>query len=738
MRYPEEFCKKVIEQAKNQGIKPTARLFRIAPNTIRNWIKLSKGENPEDSLYHRPRNRIKPEIETYVISLKEKSPTITFRVIQSVLKKERNIMLSLEGIRGILRRFGMTGDCYYPLRNQGTPEIERGIKFAESLISMSRIEEAAKILNSLPALPDFTILEKIPTQMLTTRRQVEQLGAIVDKLPKKELLERAKELRKKCEEEKRLYTAIFAAAIEVNALNFRGFPRKVELILKKYTRFLDNLPPPMKYLFLSECYISFIRKPSLFPQEAFRNFLRNFENFCKNMPPGDHRIMWYYYLSGAFHISGNINKALYWMEKLLCENLKKDEKKYLTQYFALLGLKGDYEKLMEFDFDAIIKNQPISGLLRLSLVKANALLAMGNLKDSLYIVLNHFYDAQKEHLVSYMQRFSFFLACYYGSLNQVNKVKQYLKKAYYYSRHFEHLRKFYEMFLQPGLGEYPGNSADVEIQLAYLYRRACKTLKRRDYLRAYNFAKRRGLMGLFHRIVLLRPDIVVKFIKERKQTYLPEKFLSLPVFKEATPGWRIFLLRNKESVFYGDKKISIAASSKDFHLLVYLFLNRKKNINRDTLLELFYKNTTAPDKCLIKAFSRIRAKLGLPKGVLTLRKTLGVFFNVEARMDLEEFEERFKIGKIFERAGETNRAIVEYQECFKLYKKSPFDWMGYYYNFAEDRRALVRSMYQEICMKLLVWAKEKGDYKWVNRIRMKLKIEGLMSQEGQKGDATNF
>lgn len=728
-RFGLEFYKRVIEEAKRIGIKPSARQFKIAPNTIRRWLKFSNAGEMSNFHYHRPHNRIDYEIESFIANLKERDPTITLKTIQTILVNEKNTKMSLEGIKGCLYRFGMSWSNYLPLRVRMTSEIEEGLSNAEKFISQGNLEDAAMVLNSLPALSDFSILEKIPSSLLTTRRQVEQLEPLVDKLSKKELLKKARAIHRRCEKEKLFYSAIFAATIEANALNFLGYTYRVSATFKKYKKFLNNLPPPMKYLFLSECYISYVREPGRFPQGSFKNFLHNFENFCKNLPPGGHKILWYYYLSGNYYISSNLRKASFWMEKLLGEKPEGYEKKYLSQYFGLLALNGEYEKLLKLDSILSLKNQAIPSLLRIILAKANALLGTGSPNDALSLILNQFSEARREHLITFMHRFSFFLAYCYGALNEHQKMREYLKQACAFSKGSEKSKILYKILLQLEQAKYSCNLDDAEIRLTHLYLNACKNLSHKDYLRAYNYARKKGLIGFFHRLVLLHPSIVIKFIKEQKKTYLPEYFLNLPVLKCAVPSWQLFLLREKETIFYGEKRIGIPTNSRDFHLLVYLFLNRKRNIRIEDLLELFYRNTNAPERCLIKALSRIRNKLRLSKRRLISRMTTGVYFDVEARVDLEAFEEHFKIGKVFEKGGKIGQAIKEYQVCFKLYKKSPFEKMGYYYNFAEDRRTIVRNMFQQCCVGLLTWAKERGNYNWVNKIKAKMEKEGLTEAE---------
>lgn len=250
-------------------------------------------------------------------------------------------------------------------------------------------------------------------------------------------------------------------------------------------------------------------------------------------------------------------------------------------------------------------------------------------------------------------------------------------------------------------------------------------------MKAYRFAVKKGLQGLLHHIILLNPEAVNNLLKKGKDTLLSKEFLRLPVFKGVIPVLKLLLLKEKEAIFYGEHKIKMSPRTKDFHLLVYLFLNRKKHLKRDDLTDIFYHKVQNPIKSLTKALSRIRRILNLPREVLSSTQQ-GVFFNIETKIDLEEFEERFRMGRIFEKVGEIKQALKEYQECFAIYKKSPFERMGYYYNFAEDRRTLARNMFEHLCYVLLEHAKQKKEEKVIIKIIQKLKKEGYSNDKSSQ------
>jgi transposase-like protein len=720
IEYTAEFRVQAVEKALKQGIKPTVRELELSGNTLRKWIKGYKTAGISSFIkYRQPYNRTGSEIEKFVVYLKERKPTITLKEIQRIINMEKSKVLSINGIERILKRFSMTGKNFLPLRGEDTSEIQKGMKLARFLLAQGNFKKAARVLNSLPTLSDFSILEKIPSQLLSLRRQVEQLNALWSTLPMAERYKKARELRKQSEKEKSFFTGMFVAFLEMNALNFLGKPTKVFSLYKKYRKYLSRLPLPLKYKILSECFLSFLLVPEKYSAKILKKFPNELAHFCTKLPEGVHRVYWYNMVSDFFLVIGKINKSLEWKEKLLPELSPKDRKEYLPTYLSLLSLKGSYAEIFKF-------NEPFKDIsfLRASLSRAEASLGMGKPTEALEIALNIFYKAKREHLILSMSQFTFFIACAYSALKETKKAKQYLKMSRYFSRNIKR-RRILSSLLLGVISPVSYYSRDPWVNLTKLYLLACKTLRKKNYLKAYKFAERKGFLGFFHRIAVFHPEVVINLLKKGKETYLPKEFLTLPVFHEATPMFKLFLLRDKESIFYGDRKINISPHTKDFHLLTYLFLNRKKTLDKENLINIFYKDVSNPSQCLIKALSRIRNCFSLPKGVLSLRKT-GVFFDIEAEVDLEKFEESYKLGRISEKVGEVQHALREYQECFMLYKKSPFEQTGYYYNFAEERRTFVRNMYKELCDFLIMHAQEKGKNKIINKIRRKLKREILM------------
>jgi len=722
VRHTEEFRLQAVEKAVRQGIRPTVRELKISRSTLKRWLRsYKKGSLATFMKYYRHHRRFTSRLEEFVLFLKEKNPKFTLKQIQGIIRKEKGKFMTLKSVHCILERYGMTNKSFLPLRGPNTLEIQKGMKIARFMLEQNRIAKAARILNSLPAVSDFAILKRIPPQFLSLRRKAGQLDSLWDDLSTKEIYKRARKLRRSCEKKKLFFTAIFLTTIEMNALHFLGQPTSVLFLHRRYSKYLHRLPTPLKYRFLLQVMIAGLYAPNKCLKEILRNFPYRLEQYCIKLPAGEHRIYWYDAMSAYFQIIGEIDKSLSWMEKLLHEIPQESKRDYLPEYLSLLATKGTYSEILKFN-ESLKVVSPFLGL-RISLAKANALLlGMGNPKAALEIALNAFSKAEKEYLLPTMAGFAFFIACTFGALKETKRAKRYLKMSLYYSKNIMRYKTLFSLVL----GSAPPilRSDDAMIQLVNRYLIACRTLRKTHYYKTYKFAEKRGLIGFLHRIILLRPNAVINLLHKGRVTHLPKEFLDLPVFKEEQPIFMLSLLKEKESIFYGNNKINISPRTKDFHLIVYLSLNRKKNLDREKILNIFFQTNKNPSKILSKAFSRIRRILNLPKETLFSRRE-GVLLNIKAKIDLEEFEEMYKMGKVLEKVGKIASALQEYQQCFALYKKSPFEKMGYHYHFAEERRTNVRSMFEDICHPLIKDAEAKGDIKKVNEIENKLKKEGL-------------
>lgn len=104
---PRYYRLKLVEHAKRCGVKPTAKLFRCSPNTVRKWLRRFDGSY--DSLSERSRApcrrpmKLSPEAEREILTARRKLPTWG----AARLKRDMALPYSDKAIRRVLREHGL-------------------------------------------------------------------------------------------------------------------------------------------------------------------------------------------------------------------------------------------------------------------------------------------------------------------------------------------------------------------------------------------------------------------------------------------------------------------------------------------------------------------------------------------------------------------------------------------------------------------------------------------------------
>lgn len=99
---------RLVESARQRGIKPTARLFATTVPTVRKWLRRYQQQGPRGlreqsrAPHHQPR-QTSPEIESQVVALRQRLPTFGARR----LIREFDLPLSHRALERIWRRHGL-------------------------------------------------------------------------------------------------------------------------------------------------------------------------------------------------------------------------------------------------------------------------------------------------------------------------------------------------------------------------------------------------------------------------------------------------------------------------------------------------------------------------------------------------------------------------------------------------------------------------------------------------------
>ncbi|MEO0206766.1 MAG: helix-turn-helix domain-containing protein, partial [candidate division WOR-3 bacterium] len=207
--------KAIEEYQKTKSLKTVAKRYNIHYATLSRWVKKI---NEDRILYHRPWNRMPPEVEETIMMLKENNPGTTLNQAKQRLL-EKGIHISIKGIYDIWNRYGLAKrlvDDPFSFFVQETSETKNCLEYVQHLLidksSQENLKKAAGIVNSLPGYPPNynDILEQIPENLLSLRRRLDRLYNQFLKIPTPEFYKKIHRLRLQFERKKFYYSAIMA------------------------------------------------------------------------------------------------------------------------------------------------------------------------------------------------------------------------------------------------------------------------------------------------------------------------------------------------------------------------------------------------------------------------------------------------------------------------------------------------------------------------------------------------
>jgi len=155
----------MIQRAKRIGVKPAARLFACAPNTIRKWCNRFDGSLASlEELSRAPRRRprkLKPFQENHILQAKRKLPTWG----AARLKRDMELPYSEKAIRRVLKEHGLTRK--YRRKKHQTKRCLREIKRNWRVWQQITVDT-----KNLKDLPEYILQARrlgLPTQQYTAR-----------------------------------------------------------------------------------------------------------------------------------------------------------------------------------------------------------------------------------------------------------------------------------------------------------------------------------------------------------------------------------------------------------------------------------------------------------------------------------------------------------------------------------------------------------------------------------------
>jgi len=686
------------------SLNEVASYFGIHPWTLKRWIRWYN-EGGEKNLkrekkFRKSANRFDTTIEKKIVLLKERNPNITLSKAKETLERE-NIKVSINGIWCIWKRYGLTGfmkeKCTPSFLNYitETVEIRSGIENAEKALKKGNIEQAANILNGLPACPAISFLGKIPDKFLSLQRRVEKLYLLFGKIPFSELKKRAKTLREQSEDKELFYLSTRVGVLEGLALDLLQESEKLLLLTQRLRQRFKNKrgiirgDPNLRFILLileGHAYGDLLQiKKSLNCARKCKVLLRSFPYISEAQ----------YWLATLFSHIGYHKEA----GKLFKHILSEQKPEIISNYASCLSISGEYRGALATLRK--IKVQLKGFASQASLVRAMCYLGEGKIREALSFAHLALKESKKEGFRNQYHIATLILASGYAALNEKVKAKTLLKRPMPILKKFRMQRDL--LVRQVLLGKTTHINYDERenttppIRLALLLKRAQETLRIKDYRRAYNYARSQKIMGYFHLYLLFFPEPVHHILSKGKPSHLPSRFLRLPVFQKDIPTYHLKFLGSVR-VYRNGKLIRARLSPKEAAFLIHLFLNQGKEIPLTSLYKNFWHESRDPERTFSHFLVNIRKYLKLSlrslyitKGSFDKEKSL--HFRSHITTDYQYYKETLAQAKALLRAGEWGFAKREYLRAFKLFRGEPFRKM--YDDWSDDKRLEVLFSYEK-------------------------------------------
>jgi transposase len=699
-KFPFEKRVEIVENYLNKGgsLRNIAHDYGISYMTLWRWVKQYKKagkENLRKNNFHKSSNKSFPKkLEKQIMLLKENQPCLTIKKAVQILE-QRDLHISHNRVWMIWKRYGLVKRPKHDplsLICSGTPEIENGMQQARLLIKKGEIKNAANLLNKLPVLTDDSILKDIPEEFLSLRRKLEWLHllSLLNAIPRLELFNKARRIRKNMENRGYLFSSIFAGFLEVFALQWMREPEKqldvLNLISKRMVKIRDK-----GLRFTLHILLATTRSELLQVKETLQH-LKECRKLLASLP---YPFYWMSFGDLLMSIS-RCKEGVFYYKKII-DSIKANQPLKGLFYIKIAQgyvMTGQYQKSLLF-LDKIkstgIEKAYLNSVVQ---IKANICYAHGRLEDAV-----HFYEKSFKTAKSANFRNIFFAASL--GLAQVNQALGRKKEAYTILKRCLPLMKRYRMrkeaFVLRFFIKHIAISTHLHkfpvYRLLFLLQKAAKTLHIKDYYDALRFARRRGLLGIFHRYVVFFAEPVLHMFEKGKRTGLLKAILKFPVFNQKIPVYHIKLLGNI-IVYKNQQCLKTKLLPKEKALLIHVALKLgepDKIISLKDLLVNFWPKSANPSNLLSHLLVILKKKLRLPGHLLQIshRKDEPVLINrgIHFITDYNEFEQTLTTAQALERAGEWGFAKREYLRAFKLFRGEPFKKM--YDNWSEQMRRVI-------------------------------------------------
>lgn len=680
----------------NLSLRKTAIKLNLHYRTLYRWVKRYRQGGKENlkrnDNYRKPHNRISYSLEKKIMLLKEQKPGLNLNKARYLLKKE-GINLSIKGIWSVWYRHGLTNrseEFPYAFFGPATSECRQALNNARKYLAENKTIEAANILNSLPACPRNRILVEIPENLLSLKRKLESLEFLRGKIPYPEYAKKSKELLHLCEKKKLYYSALIAGFHYINALQWMTEPQKKLSFLKQIKKHASQLhEPALRFLFI---YHEATAWATLLNGKKVVRLLKE----CKRLAVQKPTLFFLSSVASVFTSLQDYKSAMYFVQKSF-ETIKKDEDKKIINLFlaSCLTEMGKYKESTKLLKESEKKMESYKTIFHI--LQAQCAFGEGKLSRASYFLEKALNEAEAGALRNYLHVASFISASIYAALGMVKEARCQINKCIPLLKKFKIARDLLMRKILLKKIHISRNDTTYKyfkgLHLLFLLQKAEKTKKAGDYSKVLKFARKEGILGIFHRMIVFFPEIIQSLIADGKSTGLPKSIIMFSIFQRNTPVYRINFLGPLQ-IKRNNKTLRFPLYAKKRAFLIHLALKAEepgKSIPLESIYRNFWSSIEKPSRNLSQLLWKLRSSIKLPWYLCTILKSRdyaclsnqGIYFIT----DYQYYKETITRAKALERVGEWNVARKEYLRAFKLFRGEPFKKM--YDKWSEDMRRVI-------------------------------------------------
>jgi len=696
-KFPFEKKIEIVETYLNRkgSLREIAYLHGISYMTLWRWVKRYKkgGKNLRKGIsYKRSNRRLPHKIEQRIMLLKEHMPGLTTKKAEQILKHQ-GLYISYKTIWMVWKRYGLVNRPKHDplsLICSGSPEIEDGMQQARLLIKKGEIKRAARTLNDLPTLIDDTILKEVPEEFLSSRRRLERLNLLFSAIPPYELFKKARKIRIDMERNGYLFSSIFAGLLEVLALQWMRDPEKqLEILNSISKRILKIRDTGLRFTFHLQKAIAY--SELLQADKALLDL-----NVCRRLLISLCYPYYWITFGDLLTFVSRYKESISCYKKVIDEMEVEHALKQLlyVKIVAAYEMIGQYQQTMRFL--KCIQTMKIKETLmsRVYQIEANVCFVNGQFEKASHLYQKAFEKARRANFRNIVYVASLGLAQIAQALGKKTEAHTTLRRYLPLMKRYRMKKETLNIQFLLRQTSIPGELWKFPVHgLQLLLHKARETLRPRDYYEALHFAKRKGLLGIFHRYIVFFPEVILHLFEKGKPTGLPRAILRFPVFNQEVPVYHMRLLGNI-TVYKNQQYLKTKLMPKEKALLIHLALKVSEPDKIITLKDLFvnfWPKSANPSSLLSHFLVRLKKKLRLPGHLLMISSRYGeprlVNRGVYLTTDYNDFGIALVQAKALEWAGEWEFAKKEYIRAFRIFRGEPFKKM--YDPWSENMRRVI-------------------------------------------------